>query len=133
MVDQRNAFSLISSWDHCQKSSSSQISGTLQVDSEPGHKLSSDFAEWKSAVVITTTPWRHKGWHSKGWKERDSTGKKGESTNLKPKVHGFFATGLSHYDFNSKKTALMFGFWANQSAKFSRSTSFCVFKPTTSS
>ena len=133
MVDKRNAFSLISSWDHCQEYSSPQISDTLQVHSEPGHKLSPDFAKWKPAVVITTKPCRHKGWNSKGWKERDSTGKRGVRTNLKPKVHDFYATGISHYEFNSEKKALMFGFWANQTVKLSRSTSFCVFKPTASS
>ena len=28
IIDQRNAFTLICSWDHCQRSSSSRISGT---------------------------------------------------------------------------------------------------------
>ena len=35
MVDQRKMFSLISSWDHCQRSSPSQISDTPQAGFEP--------------------------------------------------------------------------------------------------
>ena len=56
MVDQWKAFSLIFSRDHCQRSSPSQISDTLQVGFEPAQNLSSGFVEWRCAVVITTTP-----------------------------------------------------------------------------
>ena len=58
MVDQRKAFSLISSWDHCQRSSPSQISDMLRARYEPAQKLSSGLVEGSCAVVITTTP-RH--------------------------------------------------------------------------
>ena len=45
---------LISSWDHCQRSSPSRIF-------DPS--LSSDLVEWSSTVVITTIP-RHQIWHA---------------------------------------------------------------------
>ena len=55
MVDRRKAFSPISSWDHCQRSSPTQISDMLQAGFEPTQNLSSGLVE----VVITTTRWRH--------------------------------------------------------------------------
>ena len=54
MVDRRKAFSLISSRDHCQRSSPSWISNTLRAGFEPAQNLSSGFIEWTCAVVITT-------------------------------------------------------------------------------
>ena len=59
MVDRRKAFSLISSRDHCQRSSPSRISDTPRAGFEPAQNLSSGLAEWSCAVVITTTPRRH--------------------------------------------------------------------------
>ena len=59
MVDQRKAFSLISSRDHCQRSSPSRISDTPGAGFEPAQNLSSGLVEWVCAVVITTTPRRH--------------------------------------------------------------------------
>ena len=59
MVDQRKAFSLISSRDHCHRSSPSWISDTPLAGSEPAQNLSSGLNEWSCAVVITTTPRRH--------------------------------------------------------------------------
>ena len=58
MVDRRKAFSLISSWDHCQRSSLSLISDTPRAGFELAQNLSIGFVEWSCAVVITTTPWR---------------------------------------------------------------------------
>ena len=58
MVDQRNAFSHISSWEHCQRSSPLRISDIPQAEFEPVENLSSGFLEWSCAVVITTTPQR---------------------------------------------------------------------------
>ena len=58
MVDRRKVFSLISSRDHFQWSSPSQISDTPRAGFEPALNLSSDFAEWSCPVVITTIP-RH--------------------------------------------------------------------------
>ena len=58
MVDQRKALSLISSRDHCQRSSQSQISNTPQARFEPAQNLSLDLVVWSCAWVITTTPWR---------------------------------------------------------------------------
>ena len=61
MVDQQKtfhrqrAFCLISSWDHCQRSSSLWIFNTLWSGFELMQSLSSDFLEWSCAVVITTT------------------------------------------------------------------------------
>ena len=57
MVDRRKAFSLISSWDHCQRSSPSRIFDTPQAGFEPVQNLSSALVEWSCTVVITTTPW----------------------------------------------------------------------------
>ena len=54
MVDRREALSLISSWDHCQRSSPWQIYNTLQAGFEPAQNLSSGFAELSCAVVVTT-------------------------------------------------------------------------------
>ena len=56
MADRQKAFSLISSWDHCQRSSPSRISDTPRAGFEPAQNLSSSFVEWSCAVVITTTP-----------------------------------------------------------------------------
>ena len=58
MVDRRKVFSLISSWDHCQRSSPSRISDTPRAGFEPAQNLSSGLVEWSCAVVITTTPRR---------------------------------------------------------------------------
>ena len=59
MVDRRKAFSLISSRDHCQRSSPSRISDTPRAVSKPTQNVSSGLVEWSFAVVITTTPRRH--------------------------------------------------------------------------
>ena len=59
MVDQRKAFSLISSRDHCQRSSPSWISDTPRAGFEPAQNLSSSLVERSCAVVITATPRRH--------------------------------------------------------------------------
>ena len=58
MVDRRKAFSLISSRDHCQRSSLPRISDTPRAGFEPAQNLSSGLVEWSCAVVITTTPRR---------------------------------------------------------------------------
>ena len=60
MVDWRKAFSLISSWDHCQRSSPSWISDMPWAGFEPAQNQSSDLVEWSCASVITTTPRHHK-------------------------------------------------------------------------
>ena len=60
MVDQRKALSLISSRDHCQRSSPLRISDTPRAGFEPAQNLSSGLVEWNCAVVITTTPRLHK-------------------------------------------------------------------------
>ena len=59
LVDQRKAFSLISSQDHCQRSSPLQISDMPQAGFEPAQNLSLGLVEWSCAVVITTTPQCH--------------------------------------------------------------------------
>ena len=59
MVDRRKAFVLISSGDHCQRSSPSLISYMPRSGFEPAQSLSSGLVEWSFAVVITTTPQRH--------------------------------------------------------------------------
>ena len=55
-VDQRKAFSLISSREHFQRSSPLRISDTSHAGFEPEQNLSSDFTESSCAVGITTTP-----------------------------------------------------------------------------
>ena len=52
MVDQRKVISLISSRDHCQRSSPSRISDTSRARFEPAQNLSSGLVEWSCAVVI---------------------------------------------------------------------------------
>ena len=59
IVDRWKAFSLISSRDHCQRSSPSRISDTTQAGFEPAQNLSSGFAEWSCTVVIITTTRRN--------------------------------------------------------------------------
>ena len=60
MVDRRNAISLNSSGDNCQRSSALLISNTPRAGFQPAQNLSSGLVEWSYAVVITTTPQRHK-------------------------------------------------------------------------
>ena len=57
MVDQWKAFNLISSQDHCQRSSPLRISDTPWAGFEPAQNLSSGLVEWSCAVAITTTQW----------------------------------------------------------------------------
>ena len=59
MVNRRKAFSLISSLDHCQRSSPLSASYTPRTAFEPTRNLSSGLVEWNCAVVITTTPLLH--------------------------------------------------------------------------
>ena len=60
MVDRRKAFfNLISSWNHCQRSSPSRVSNTLGAVFESAQNLSPGLAELSCAVVITTAPQRH--------------------------------------------------------------------------
>ena len=54
MTDRRKAFSLISSQDHCQRSSTSRISDTSTVGLETAENLSSSFPEWSCEIVTTT-------------------------------------------------------------------------------
>ena len=56
MVDRRKAVTLLSSRDHCQRSSPPRNSDTPRAGFEPAQKLSSGLVEWNCAVVITTTP-----------------------------------------------------------------------------
>ena len=59
MVDQQKTFSLLSSRDHCQRSSSSQISNTPRAGFDPAQNLSSDLVLLKlcsSDNHYTTTP-----------------------------------------------------------------------------
>ena len=56
MVEQGKAFSLISSRNHCQRSSPLRISDTPRAGFEPAQNLSSGLVEWICELVITTTP-----------------------------------------------------------------------------
>ena len=57
MVDRRKTFSLISSRDHCQRSSPSRISDTPRVGFEPAQNLSSGLVEWNCAMNLQFTLW----------------------------------------------------------------------------
>ena len=60
MIDRRKTFRLISSLDHCQRSSPSRMSNTPRAAFEPVQNLSSGFVEGScAAVAISTTPRRH--------------------------------------------------------------------------
>ena len=59
MADQWKTFSLISSQDHCQRSSTSRISDMPQAGFEPAQNLSSSLVKWNCAVVITSTTQCH--------------------------------------------------------------------------
>ena len=59
MVNRGKASSLISSRNHCQKSSPSQISDMPRERFEPVQNLSSGFVEWSYPVMITTIPRHH--------------------------------------------------------------------------
>ena len=59
MVDWQKAFSLISSRDHCQRSSPLRISDSPQARFEPAQNLSLSLVEWSCTIVITTKPWHH--------------------------------------------------------------------------
>ena len=56
MLDRSWVLSLISSLDHCQRSSQSQIFNTPRVGFETLENLSLGFVESNFAAVITTTP-----------------------------------------------------------------------------
>ena len=60
MVDQRNALIPVSSLDHCQRFSPSQISDLPWADFEPARNLNSGFIEWmklcSSDIHETTAP-----------------------------------------------------------------------------
>ena len=59
MVDRRKVFRLISSRDHCQRSSPLRISNTPRAGFEPSQSLNSGSVKWSCAAVITTTPRRN--------------------------------------------------------------------------
>ena len=59
MVDLQRAFSLISSWDHCQRSSTWRISDMPPAGFEHVQNLSSGLVDRRCAVVIIITPRRY--------------------------------------------------------------------------
>ena len=67
MVDRRKGFSLISSRNHCQRSSPSRICDTPRGGFGTAQNLSSGLVEWTRAVVITITPRRHELFHFIVW------------------------------------------------------------------
>ena len=69
MPDQGIGSSLMSSWDHCQRSSPLQIPDMPRGWFEPAQNLSSGFLESSYTELITTTPWRRvTGWTIKSAK-----------------------------------------------------------------
>ena len=71
MVDRRMTFSLISSRDHCQRSSPSWISETPRAEFKPAQNLISSFVG-SCALVITTTPRSKKHCTAKTLKKRST-------------------------------------------------------------
>ena len=71
IVDWRKAISLISSLDHCQRSSPLWISDMPRAGFQPAQNLSSGLVEWSCAVVITTTTtpldMDQLAWHEHFW------------------------------------------------------------------
>ena len=59
LVERWKAFSLISSQDHCLRSSPLWISDTPQVGLELVQNLNAGLVQWSCAVVITTMPQHH--------------------------------------------------------------------------
>ena len=71
MVDRRMTFSLISSRDHCQRSSPSWIPETPRAEFKPAQNLISSFVG-SCALVITTTPRSKKHCTAKTLKKRST-------------------------------------------------------------
>ena len=67
IVDRRKAFIFISSRDHCQRSSPSQISDTPRAGFEPAQNLDSGFVESSCAVVLTKVWWNYPPSHVTFW------------------------------------------------------------------
>ena len=68
MVDRRKVFSLISSQDHCQRSSQSQFFDTARAGFEPVQNLRLGLVESSCAVVIITSSLgrgKKFSWHTK--------------------------------------------------------------------
>ena len=72
MVDRWKTFSVVSSRDHCQKSSPSWIPKTPQAGFEPAQNLISSFVGWSWALVINTTPRSKKHCTAKTLKKRST-------------------------------------------------------------
>ena len=98
MFDWRKAFRLISSRDHCPRSSSSRISDTPRAGFEPVQNLSSGLVEWSCAVAITTTPRCHKPLHH---------GAINHYTTVPP-LHDFYSTHDLHADWKMLHHLLLF-------------------------
>ena len=59
MVGRTKGVSLISSRNHCQRSTPLRISNMTRAGFESAQNLSQNFVERSCALVITTSPWRH--------------------------------------------------------------------------
>ena len=59
MVGRTKSVSLISSRNHCQRSTPLRISNMPRARFESAQNLIPNFVEWSYALVITTSPWRH--------------------------------------------------------------------------
>ena len=131
IADLRKAFSLISSQDHCQRSSLWRISDTQGAGFEPLENMSSGLAEWSCAVVITTTPQPNERFDliitvkiTKNWwnKKNESLGVSLQRfffLSFLYKQNSFFEKNVSGYDYLRTlsmqifKTLVLFILWTH--------------------
>ena len=114
MVVRRKTFSLVSSRDHCQRSSPSRFSNTPRAGFEPAQNLSSGLVEWSCAVVITTTPRRQN--HVKP-KSVNPKSKNSKPKSVKPKAFSciftaFLESTLNFEHFEKSWASLLKYFWS---------------------
>ena len=120
MFDRRKACSLISSRDHCQRFSSSQISDTPLAGFEPPQSLSSGFVEWSCAVVVTTAPRCHNTaplhsnlqheWQTRATQVRHERHKCDTSTTQLPQEQHKCDTSEKKFDFDNYASKNMFSY-----------------------
>ena len=130
MGDLRKAFSLISSQDHCQRSSLSRISDTQGAGFEPSENMRTGLVEWSCAVVITTTPQPNERFDliitvkiTKNW-----WNKKNESLRVWLQRFSFFHFWISKIVF-LRKTFPVMTIYVPYPCKFSKHLCFLFFGP----
>ena len=111
MVDRWKAFSLISSRDHCQRSSPPRISDTPRAGFEHVQNLSSGLVEWSCAVVITTTPRLIRGkikWSVASFQYISIALNLGYNKNKLYKTLDYWSKDMLNFNFPGKGLGLVF-------------------------